>query len=33
MASTRLHRTPSSSSNQVKWTWSGWIKKYTNAAS
>ena len=33
MASTRLHRTPSSSSNQVKWTWSGWIKKSTNAAS
>ena len=33
MASTRLHRTPSSSSNQVKWTWSGWIKKSTNDAS
>ena len=33
MASTRLHRTPSSSSNQVKWTWSGWIKKCTNSLS
>ena len=33
MASTRLHRTPGSSSNQVKWTWSGWIKKCTNSLS
>ena len=33
MASTRLHRTPGSSSNQVKWTWSGWIKKCTNSVS
>ena len=33
MASTRLHRTPGSSSNQVKWTWSAWVKKCTNASS
>ena len=33
MASTRLHRTPGSSSNQVNWTWSGWIKKCTNSLS
>lgn len=33
MASTRLYRTPGSSSNQVKWTWSGWIKKCTNSLS
>ena len=33
MASTRLHRTPGSASNQVKWTWSAWVKKCTNASS
>ena len=32
MASTRLHRTPGSASNQVKWTWSSWVKIATQAA-
>ena len=26
MATTRLYRTPGSASNQVKWTWSSWVK-------
>ena len=26
MATTRLYRTPAGAGNQVKWTWSGWIK-------
>ena len=29
--STRLHRTPSSASNKVKWTWSSWIKLATHS--